>query len=84
MESADESVVETKRLVEKMAKEKETTLEAIVLGWLMRHPAAIQPVIGSANPTRIRNCQDATEQAAKMTRDEWYSLYVASRGANMP
>lgn len=79
-----ESDLATKKLVEKMAKEKETSTEAIVLGWLMRHPAKIQPVIGTTDPIRIKNSQDAIRQAEQMTREEWYSLYVASRGQQMP
>ena len=42
-----------------LAAEKGTTGEAIVLGWLMRHPAGIAPVIGTANPDRIRACAGA-------------------------
>ncbi|WP_409275290.1 aldo/keto reductase [Neobacillus sp. SCS-31] len=74
----------TAELVARMAKEKETTKEAILLGWLMRHPANIQPVIGTTNLARIKNCQDATRQASLMTREEWYSLYIASRGNRLP
>ena len=44
------------RLVAAMAAERNTTGEAIVLGWLMRHPAGIAPVIGTANPARILAC----------------------------
>ncbi|MGE8203212.1 aldo/keto reductase [Heyndrickxia sp. NPDC080065] len=79
-----EAEMKTKELVEKMAKEKDTTREAIVLGWLMRHPAKIQPVIGTTNPERIQNCQDAIRQSELMTREEWYSLYVSSRGNILP
>ncbi|RXI95565.1 aldo/keto reductase [Anaerobacillus alkaliphilus] len=79
-----EAYVKTKQLVEEMAKKKETTLEAIVLGWLMRHPAMIQPVIGTANVDRIQKCEDAVRQAEQMSREEWYALYVASRGQLMP
>ena len=78
------SYLQTKKLVEEMAAKKETTLEAIILGWLMRHPAMIQPVIGTANVKRIKNCEDASRQSQQMTREEWYSLYVASRGKLMP
>ncbi|CEG26570.1 aldo/keto reductase [Bacillus sp. B-jedd] len=74
----------TASLVAKMAEEKETTREAIVLGWLMRHPANIQPVIGTTNPERIRNCGDAVRQSVLMTREEWYSLYITSRGNRLP
>jgi predicted oxidoreductase len=84
LDNPSESVLKTKQLVQKLAEEKETTSEAIVLGWLMRHPAIIQPVIGTTNPERIQNCGDAVRQSEIMTREEWYSLYVASRGGMMP
>lgn len=74
----------TKELVAKMAAEKETSREAIVLGWLMRHPAKIQPVIGTTNPERIKSCSDAVRISNLMTREEWYSLYVSSRGISLP
>jgi predicted oxidoreductase len=84
IEHITEAEMKTKELVEKMASAKETTKEAIVLGWLMRHPAKIQPVIGTTNPERIMNCQDAIRQSELMTREEWYSLYVTSRGQRLP
>jgi predicted oxidoreductase len=79
-----EADLQTKELVQKMATEKDTTTEAIVLGWLMRHPAMIQPVVGTTNAKRIKNCQDSVRQSELMTREEWYSLYTASRGKKMP
>ena len=75
---------QTIQLVREMAEEKETTPESIILGWLMRHPALIQPVIGTTNPTRIQNCRDAIQQSENMSREEWYSLYTSSRGQKMP
>jgi predicted oxidoreductase len=79
-----DNIQQTAKLVAQMASAKETTPEAIVLGWLMRHPAMIQPVIGTINPERIRACQDAERQAQIMTRDEWYGLWVSARGKKMP
>ncbi|WP_047984354.1 aldo/keto reductase [Ornithinibacillus californiensis] len=84
IDNPSEADLATKQLVEKLAKEKETSTEAIVLGWLMRHPAMIQPAIGTTSPERIANCQDAVRQADLMTREEWYALYVASRGNRLP
>lgn len=79
-----EHIRKTAELVQQMAQEKETTREAIVLAWLMRHPATIQPVIGTSNPERILACKDAVEQARLLTRQEWYSLFVSARGKEMP
>lgn len=74
----------TTALVAAMAAEKRTTVEAVLLGWLMRHPAGIAPVIGTAHPDRIRSCADAAGVAAAMTRIEWYRLWVTARGSNIP
>lgn len=84
VEREPDNIRKTADLVKHMAAAKETTPEAIVLGWLMRHPAMIQPVVGTMNPERIRACKDAEQQAQRMTREEWYALFVSARGANMP
>ena len=74
----------TAGLVAQLAAEKKTTGESILLGWLMRHPARIAPVIGTAKPDRIRACADAAAVAAGMTRAQWYRLWVTARGSNIP
>ncbi|ATB27609.1 aldo/keto reductase [Melittangium boletus DSM 14713] len=82
LEGQPESVRNTAALVGRLAEAKQTTREAIVLAWLMKHPAAIQPVIGSTDPRRIAACADA--ERIQLTREEWFSLYVSSRGARLP
>jgi predicted oxidoreductase len=84
MDQVTEAEQQTAALVKRMANEKETTPEAIVLGWLMKHPAMIQPVIGTLNPERIAACGDATRQSELMSREEWYLLYKTSRGQDIP
>lgn len=79
-----EHIRKTAALVQQLAEQKDTTPEAIVLGWLMRHPAMIQPIIGTTNPERIQACQDAEHQAEQMSRDEWYQLYTSARGQMVP
>ncbi len=74
----------TAALVAQLAREKGTTGESILLGWLMKHPAGIAPVIGTANPDRILACTGAAEVAAGMSRAEWYGLWVTARGSNIP
>ncbi|CAN7195988.1 aldo/keto reductase [Paenibacillus sp. LjRoot153] len=81
---APDTVKKTAALVQKLATEKETTPEAIVLGWLMKHPARIQPVIGTSSAQRIVACEDAVRIADTMSREEWYTLLESSRGVRMP
>lgn len=75
-----EHVQKTAELVAQMAEERSTTREAIVLAWLMKHPAHIQPVIGTMNPERIEACRDAQREADRMSREDWYRLYMMARG----
>ncbi|MCX6499072.1 MAG: aldo/keto reductase [Arthrobacter sp.] len=84
--SASPSAAEeaTAALVAQLAAENGTTGEAVLLGWLMRHPAGIAPVIGTAKPDRIRACAGAADVAAAMTRTEWYRLWITARGSNLP
>jgi len=78
----DERIARTARCVEKLAGRYGVQPEAIVLAWLLRHPAGIQPIIGTSNPARIAACAAAVR--ITLTSDEWYELYVSSKGAEMP
>ena len=54
----------------------------IALAWLLKHPSGIIPIVGSANPQRIRESVRAAE--LELTRDEWYRLLLAARGEPLP
>ena len=68
--------------VNEMAAEKGVGQEAIMIAWLLRHPARIQPIIGTMNPARIAAACQA--DSVSLSRGEWYRLYVAGRGARLP
>jgi predicted oxidoreductase len=55
---------------------------AAALSWIMAHPAAPIPIIGSQNPDRIREGADALKVG--WTRTDWYSVLVAARGVPLP
>lgn len=71
-------------VVARLAGEFGVQGEAIVLAWLMAHPAGIQPVIGTTSPDRIAACAPAREVADMMTRAQWYELLIAARGHDLP
>lgn len=74
----------TAELIASLAEEKGTTAESVLLWWLMRHPARIAPVIGTANPDRIRACRDAAQREPDLTHEEWYDLWLTARGEPLP
>jgi predicted oxidoreductase len=80
-EKPAENITKTTALVAEMAKSKGVSPEAIVVGWVLRHPARIQAVIGTTNTDRIAaSCQ---ADGVELTREEWYRLYVSGRGENL-
>lgn len=69
-------------LLRQMAREHQTAPEAVALAWLLRHPAGIQPVIGTTRPDRIRaNC---LADGLELSREAWYALWTAARGGEVP
>jgi predicted oxidoreductase len=52
------------------------TNTTIAIAWLLRHPAQMQPVIGTMNIDRLKDCIKASE--VQLTREEWYSIYRAA------
>ncbi|MCX4960791.1 aldo/keto reductase [Streptomyces virginiae] len=74
----------TAALLAELARKKDTTPESVLLWWLMRHPAAVAPVIGSARPERIRACADAALREPELTHEEWYELWITARGVPLP
>jgi predicted oxidoreductase len=54
----------------------------ITLAWLLRHPAHIVPIVGSANPARIRDAVKA--DTVEMSREDWYTILTAARMQGLP
>jgi predicted oxidoreductase len=53
----------------------------IALAWLLRHPAKMQPVTGTINAQRVKDCAKAAD--VTLTREEWYDIFQAA-GHRMP
>lgn len=75
-------IQQTANLVARLANDYQVSREAIVIAFLLRHPANIQPVLGSTKPDRIKACAQALN--ISLSREHWYALYVAARGQELP
>lgn len=69
-------------LLAALAKAKNTTPEAVALAWILRHPAGMQPIIGTTKADRVRASAPADE--LELTREEWYLLLETARGQRVP
>ena len=70
----NENYPELNRKITEIAEKYQVSDTAIALAWIMRIPAKIQPIIGSMNIQRMRDCIKATE--IRLTREEWYEIYL--------
>ncbi|MCW8128635.1 aldo/keto reductase [Microbulbifer halophilus] len=61
----------------------ETGLEPqqLALAWLLQHPSAMVPVLGSGRIGRLRNAIEA--QAVELPREAWFRLLRAARGRDV-
>lgn len=80
----DATIAATRGVVARLAERLDVPREAVVVGWLLRHPYDIHPVVGTMNPERIAACAQASRAAAGMTHEDWYELWTAARGHSLP
>ena len=62
--------------INEIANEYDVANTTIALAWILRHPANMQPVTGTMNIERLKDCIKAAE--IYLTREEWYDIYRAA------
>ncbi|HEX7057508.1 MAG TPA: aldo/keto reductase [Bacilli bacterium] len=67
---------ELNRKIDEIAQKYDVANTTIAIAWLLRHPANMQPVIGTMNVERLKDCCKASEIV--LTREEWYEIYRAA------
>lgn len=77
----NEKFKELNQVLDCIAKKYEVSKTTVAVAWILRHPAKMQPIIGSTNLTRLQESFNATK--IKLTREEWYDIYRAA-GNTLP
>jgi predicted oxidoreductase len=72
---------ELNQKINAIAAAKGVTNTAIAIAWILRHPARMQPIIGTTNPGRVKDSCKASD--VTLTRQEWYEIYLAA-GNKLP
>lgn len=76
-----EHYAELNDAIDALASQYGVTPTGIAVAWITRHPANIQVVLGTTNPTRVADA--AAGSAVPLTREEWYRLFRAA-GHKLP
>lgn len=69
-------------LLEVYAQKYNVPKTAIVMAWILRHPAKMQPLFGSTNSVHIKEMCKGID--VTLTKEEWYSIYVKGLGRRLP
>lgn len=77
----NEKFPELNALIDQLAEKYQVTNNAIAVAWILRHPARIQTIVGTTSEERLRGICQAS--SVRLTRDEWYALYMAA-GKQLP
>jgi predicted oxidoreductase len=72
---------ELNQKINEIAAAKGVTNTAIAIAWLLRHPARMQPIAGTTNPSRLKDICKAS--GVTLSRPEWYEIYRAA-GNKLP
>ena len=62
--------------INEIAATYKVTNTAIAIAWILRHPANIQPIVGTTNHNRLKDICKASK--VELTRQEWYEIYRAA------
>lgn len=72
---------ELNQTINRIAAARGVTNTAIAIAWILRHPARMQPIVGTTNPKRLKDICKASD--VTLTRPEWYEIYRAA-GNKLP
>ena len=72
---------ELNKVINRIAAAHGISNTTIALAWLLRHPAKMQPVTGTMNINRLKDCIKSAD--VLLSREEWYEIFIAA-GNKLP
>lgn len=83
MRQDDEAAARVRAAVaELLDKHGGATVDQVAYAWIMAHPSAPMPIIGSNQLERIESVARAVN--ITLSREEWYALWTAAQGRRIP
>ncbi len=70
------------KVIGQLATKYQTSEDQILYAWLYAHPAKIIPIVGSGKLSRIQAAVDANQ--IKLSRQEWFEIWTAAVGHEVP
>ena len=80
--SDDERPARVRAVLERFARELDTSVGVVALAWVLRHPSRPLAVLGTMNPERLTDLARASDVA--LGRQDWFAVLEASHGQPVP
>jgi predicted oxidoreductase len=80
--SGDERAARVRAALEAVGREVGASVDQAALAWVMRHPARVLPVMGTGKLERLREA--AAAEAIVLDRQQWFAVWEASAGHEVP
>lgn len=71
-----------KKILGDLSIKYDVPADILLLAWILKHPARILPVCGTADPSRLANLMKAT--TVNMELQDWFALWSESAGVPVP
>ncbi|OEE58168.1 oxidoreductase [Enterovibrio norvegicus FF-454] len=80
--SDSEQAVRLRETLSEIAQELDATLEQVIYAFVHRLPSKPLPIVGSGKIERVKSALEAMSLA--LSREQWYRIWVASKGFGVP
>lgn len=79
----DDAVKRIRSVAEQLQAEYDApSPDMVYLAWLMQHPSRPVPIIGTARPERMESAISSLR--IKLTREDWFRIWIAATGRDVP
>lgn len=79
----DEQIIRIREVCTKIGKKYGNYgIDQILIAWLLKHPSAMLPVLGTSKISRIESALKAME--IELSTEDWFEIWVASTGEPIP
>lgn len=68
-------------VIQPLASKYNVSVSTVVYSWLLKLPSNVMPIVGSSKIDRVDEAVRATK--LQLTDQEWFDIYVASRGEDI-
>ncbi|KAJ3118023.1 hypothetical protein HK098_006044 [Nowakowskiella sp. JEL0407] len=80
--SSNDQIKRVQQTLKDLALKKNAEVDQVAIAWILRHPVAMFPILGTKNIERVLSQSKALD--IELTTEEWFSVWVASKGHGVP